>query len=160
MRELNTLLQEKLSKSHKTAFLGVGSVLRSDDGVGMYLIEQLSTQLKKDQFLLLAGSTAPENFTGVIKDFAPDLLLVIDAAELGLPVGEIRLIDPEEIEGLTFSTHMLPLSFMFQYLSMEIDCEILCIGIQPQSTEQGFIVCEEVKKAAEHLSKILCDALR
>lgn len=160
MRELNTLLQKKLSKSHKTAILGVGSVLRSDDGVGMYLIEQLSTKIKNDQFLMIAGSTAPENFTGVIKDFAPDLLLVIDAAQLGLPVGEIRLIDPEEIEGLTFSTHMLPLSIMFKYLSLEIDCEIICIGIQPQNTEHGFTLCEEVRKAAEHLSEILCGALR
>lgn len=160
MKELSTLLHEKLSKSQKTAILGVGSVLRSDDGVGMYLIEQLSKRIKSDRFLMIAGSTAPENFTGVIKEFAPDLLLVIDAAQLGLPIGEIRFIDPEEIEGLTFSTHMLPLPIMFQYLALEIDCEIICIGIQPQTTEQGFIICEEVKRAAEHLTGIFCSVLQ
>lgn len=156
MRELNRELQEKIKKARKTAILGVGSVLRSDDGVGMYIIEQLEQRLKKDQLILLAGSTAPENFTGVIKEFAPDMLIVIDAAQLGLPVGEIRIIDSDEIEGMTFSTHMLPLSIMFKYLLMEIDCEILCIGIQPQNTDQGFGLCNGVQQAAEHLTGILC----
>jgi len=156
MRELNMLLQEKLLKNQKTAILGVGSVLRSDDGVGMYLIEQLEKRIKHDQLILLGGSTAPENFTGVIKEFAPDILLVVDAAQLGLPVGEIRVIDSDEIEGMTFSTHMLPLSIMFKYLQMEIDCEIICIGIQPQNTDQGFNLCEEVQEAAEYLTEILC----
>lgn len=157
MRELNGVLQEKINRNQKTAILGVGSVLRSDDGVGMYIIEQLEQRLKNDQMILLAGSTAPENFTGVIKEFAPDLLLVIDAAQLGLPVGQIRIIDSDEIEGMTFSTHMLPLSIMFKYLQMEIDCEILCIGIQPQNTDQGFGFCKEVQRAADHLTGILCN---
>jgi len=151
------LLQEKLLKNQKTAILGVGSVLRSDDGVGMYLIEQLEKRIKHDQFILLGGSTAPENFTGVIKEFAPDILLVVDAAQLGLHVGEIRVIDSDEIEGMTFSTHMLPLSIMFKYLLMEIDCEIICIGIQPQNTDQGFGLCEEVQHAADYLSEIICN---
>lgn len=153
-------LSDKLRCSKNIAIMGVGSVLRSDDGVGMFVVELLSKKVIHDDILLLAGSTAPENFTGVIKEFNPDLLIVIDAAQMGLPVGEIKIIDPAEIEGMTFSTHMLPLNIMFQYLNLEISCEIVCIGIQPDNTDQGFEICQQVQDSAQVLAKNLCDWLK
>ena len=105
--------------------MGVGSVLRSDDGAGMYIIELLETDIQQEDVLFIAGSTAPENFTGVIKDFAPDRLFIIDAAYMGLPVGEAGVIETVDIAGMSFSTHMLPLSVMLDYLALETGCEVI-----------------------------------
>lgn len=146
--------------------MGVGSVLRNDDGAGMYFIEKLEnavhpadTASRRENILCIAGSSAPENFTGVIKDFAPDRLFIVDAAAMGLPVGEIGVIDASEIKGMSFSTHMLPLSVMLAYIEMEAGCEVICIGIQPENTQQGLTICDEVQRGADLLVKMFCDVL-
>jgi hydrogenase 3 maturation protease len=132
--------------------MGVGSELRNDDAAGMYLIKKLKKSIKRNDILFIGGGTAPENFTGVIKNFKPDKLIVIDAARMDIPVGEIRLLEAKEIGGLTFSTHMLPLPIMLNYLELEINCRVTCIGIQPKNTEQGFTMCEEVTASVDKLA--------
>lgn len=155
---LEAFIKEKTAESKKIAIMGVGSILRSDDGAGMYLIEQLQEQ-QSDNLLLIGGSTAPENFTGVIKDFKPDKLFIVDAAQMNLPVGEIRVLDTDDINGLSFSTHMLPMPVMLQFLKLESNCEIICIGIQPENTEFGFEMCEKVKSAVESLARLFKEAI-
>jgi hydrogenase 3 maturation protease len=156
---LQDFLTEKIQPGEKTAIMGVGSVLRSDDGAGSYFIERLTAEIQSDDLLLISGSTAPENFTGVIKSFAPKRLFIVDAAHMELPAGEIRILETAKIGGMSFSTHMLPLPIMLKYLELETGCEVICIGIQPKSTEQGFSMCEEVRSGAERLANMFYKAL-
>ncbi|HBE13024.1 MAG TPA: hydrogenase maturation protease, partial [Clostridiales bacterium] len=101
---LQLWMQEKIGNGKKIAILGVGSELRADDAAGMYLIALLSSSLQDEPVLLIGGSTAPENFTGVIKDYSPDVLLIVDAAHMDATPGEIRILDTKNIGGLSFST--------------------------------------------------------
>ncbi|HOJ49088.1 MAG TPA: hydrogenase maturation peptidase HycI [Bacillota bacterium] len=157
---LASFITEKTAAHKKIAVLGVGSVLRSDDAAGMYLIEKLQELANSENLLLIAGSTAPENFTGVIKDFDPDILFIVDAAKMGLEPGEIRVLDTDDAGGLSFSTHMLPLPVMLRFLQREAGCEIVCIGIQPQSTEFGSEMSEAVKSAVESLAQTFAQSFR
>ncbi len=124
----------------------------------MRLIEILQERVQSDDVLLIAGSTAPENFTGVIKDFKPDLLIITDAARIGLSPGEAAVIPLSEITGASFSTHMLPLSVMLNYLEAEISCETVFIGIQPRSTDQGMEICDEVCRCVQKLADEFTEA--
>jgi hydrogenase 3 maturation protease len=81
------------------------------------------------------GGVAPENLTGEIKRFKPELLLIIDALDMGLEPGEVRIISVDEIDGVSFSTHILPLPIIMDYLAREIGCETLLLGIQITSLE-------------------------
>lgn len=157
---LESFINDKIVPNTKIAVMGVGSVLRSDDGAGMYLIEKLQELTNSKNLLLIAGSTAPENFTGVIKNFKPDVLFIVDAAKMDLDAGEIRVLDADDINGLSFSTHMLPLPVMLQFLRIETDCEVVCIGIQPESTEFGSEMCEQVKSAVESLAQLIAKAVK
>lgn len=160
MNELCTYIKQKTAKGQKIAIMGIGSVLRSDDGAGMYCIGILQSKLENyDNLLLIQASTAPENFTGVIKSFEPNRLFIVDAAHMGLSPGKIRIINMADITGVSFSTHMLPLPVMLKYLELETACEIICIGIEPKSTEQGFEICDEVRKGAETLAEIFAESL-
>lgn len=159
MRELPRCINSVLPKDKKIAIMGIGSELRNDDAAGMCLIEKLRAAINREDVIFIGGGTAPENFTGVIKDFQPDRLVIIDAAHMGLPTGEIRLLESDEIGGLSFSTHMLPLPIMLKYLELELNCHVICIGIQPKNTEQGFTMCEDVAKAVDKLSSIFYEAL-
>lgn len=159
MTDMLSYLKEMIPKGQRTAVMGVGSVLRCDDGAGMYFIEQLESRIQLENILLIAGSSAPENFTGVIKDFKPDILFIVDAAFMGLPVGETKVIEKTDIDGMGFSTHMLPLSVMLSYLALETGCGAVCIGIQPKNTDQGFEICGEVRRSAEKLAVTFAEAI-
>jgi len=142
----------------KNYLLQLAVVVLSSDGVGIYFIEQLSRTVQqdnmlRDNILLIAGSTAPENFTGEIKTFTPSTLFIVDAACMGLTPGETKIIPASDISGVSFSTHMMPLSVLLNYLEAEIGCNVVFIGIQPESTEPGFSISEDVKKGAELLAK-------
>lgn len=146
-------MQANIKPGWKIAVLGIGSTLRSDDAAGMYFIELLEKLVKKENVLLLAGSTAPENFTGVLKNFAPDKLFIVDAAYIGLLPGKARIVPAADISGVSFSTHMLPLPVMLKYLASEMRCDVIFMGIQPVCTEQGFRMDDAVKMGTERLAE-------
>ena len=41
-------------------------------------------------FLCLSAGAAPENCTGLLRRFRPDLVLLVDAAEMGEAAGAVR----------------------------------------------------------------------
>ena len=147
-------------KSSRVAVLGVGSELCRDDGAGLYAVREIKKQPGSERLLLLCGESAPENFTGVIKSFKPDVLFIIDAAYMDLPAGSVQLLPYERAAGLSFSTHMLPLPIMLNYLEAEVGCETLFIGVQPRSTEQGLGMSAEVKAGVRRLAECSGDAFR
>lgn len=158
--EIRDCLRKNIQPGQKYAILGIGSTLRSDDAAGMYFIELFGELVQRDDVLLIAGSTAPENFTGVIKDFAPDKLFIVDAAHMGLLPGETKMVPACDIAGVSFSTHMLPLPVMLKYLESEACCDVIFIGIQPKCTDQGFSMSDEVKKGTKRLVEKFYDAFK
>lgn len=158
--DIRDCLKHNIQHGQKYAVLGIGSQLRSDDAAGMYFIELLSGLVQQDDVLLIAGSTAPENFTGIIKNFAPDKLFIVDAAHMELLPGETKVVPACDIGGVSFSTHMLPLSVMLKYVEYESGCDVLFIGIQPKCTDQGFCMSDEVKKGTERLVEDFYDAFK
>lgn len=140
--------------------MGVGSVLCRDDGAGLFAIDEIKKQPESERLLLLKGESAPENFTGVIKNFAPDALFIIDAAYMDMPAGSVQLLPYEKAAGLSFSTHMLPLPLMMDYIAAECGCRCYVIGIQPENTEQGIGVSPRVREGARLLAKLFGEALK
>jgi hydrogenase 3 maturation protease len=150
-------LESHMKGGRKYAIMGVGSALRSDDAAGLYLISLLKPLARRPDVLLVSGSTAPENFTGVIKAFQPDKLFIIDAAHMGLKPGETRGISAGDIALCSLTTHMLPLPVMMKYLENEIDCEMILIGIQPGDTSQGLQISRIVRKGVRRLADDFLD---
>jgi hydrogenase 3 maturation protease len=110
----------------------VGSDLRGDDVAGVLVARRLAScaaRTGSDRVAAYAGGAAPENFTGEIVRFRPDLVVLVDAAHLGLEPGAVEVIDAERVGGLSFSTHMLPVPIFLDYLHKTIGCRSLVIGI-------------------------------
>ena len=72
-------LQKKID-GKKVLLLGVGNRLRGDDGVGSYLVKRLQ---KKMKIPLIDASDVPENYIGPIENSGANLVLVVDAADIG-----------------------------------------------------------------------------
>ncbi|MBN1169960.1 hydrogenase 3 maturation endopeptidase HyCI [Candidatus Micrarchaeota archaeon] len=123
--------------------LGVGNSGRGDDGIGIYILEKLNTKYK-----LQCGSV-PENFTGKIRRAGPKRILIIDAVDFGGKPGETILTEAERAEGLTLTTHSLPLSLLCRMLP---ESKIYILGIQPESFEK---MTEKVKSSGDYIVKHL-----
>jgi hydrogenase 3 maturation protease len=133
-----------------TLILCIGNQEGGDDGIGPYIAQRLKNDSSPD--MVLDCGTIPENYTGVIKRHKPKTLILIDAAEMGLPAGEMRIIPREKLGTMHLSTHGIPLSVFIQYLEKEVP-RIIFIGIQPE-TLQGKM-SNPVKKSGEELIRLL-----
>ncbi len=132
--------------------MGVGNELRGDDAVGLYIAEKF----KKDGWYVITAGQVPEDFTSEIKKLRPELLVIVDAALMGLEPGEFRIVPPEKIPKVAFSTHGMPLSFLINYLEDYVG-KIILIGIEPRQMDFGKEMTPEVREGAKNLLKIIMD---
>ncbi|HSL41829.1 MAG TPA: hydrogenase 3 maturation endopeptidase HyCI [Anaerolineales bacterium] len=158
-QSLNLLLSRltaELSGLPRIAIVGVGNSFRCDDAAGMLVAHALQeSALGMDNLLILAAGHAPENRTAELCKFAPDLVLFVDAADMGEQPGAIQLIPEEFIDGMSASTHSLPLSILSHYLALELNCHVILLGIQPGSNEIGETVHADVLQAVDEVVQSL-----
>ncbi len=156
---LETILRNKLKTAKKVVLLGVGSDLRGDDAAGMLVAGRLqrlpSNSGLKRRLKVLFGATAPENMTGEVRRFKPTHVIIVDAAQMRRRSGAIEVIEPDSIEGITFTTHQLPMNILARYLNSELGCEVIFIGIQPKTLKFGKSVSREVKTSVSKLATII-----
>jgi len=134
----------------ETLIMCIGNRDGGDDGIGPYIADILKKKENNDA--VLDCGTTPENYTAVVKQKKPRTLILIDAAEMNLLAGAIRIIPKEKLGTMHISTHGIPLRLLIQYLEKEVE-HIILIGIQP-ATMKGTL-STEMKKSADHLIEIL-----
>lgn len=159
MQNLKTVLKKKFKDAKRIAVLGIGSSLRSDDAAGLLVTEELK-KIRDPKLKVFFGSTAPENLTGEIIKYGPSHIIIIDSVDMDQKPGSILLADPQEVDGISFYSHMLPIKMTIDYLLESIKCEIVIIGIQPKSLEFGETVSEEVKKSTAQIADIIRQTLQ
>jgi hydrogenase 3 maturation protease len=158
---LRQLLNQSPVKA-RIAIVGIGNTLRSDDAAGIFVARALTSSrsiLDPKIVLVIDAGHAPENRTGDLRRFAPKMILLIDAADMGELPGTIRWIEMDQLDGMSASTHTLPLSMLAKYLTLELNCPIVLLGIQPKSNEVGEIVSTEVKGAIREIVEDLIHML-
>jgi len=136
-----------------TLIITIGNNLRSDDGVGPF-IAQNSSKLKTGLVLLNAGEK-PENIIDEAVEKKPSRVIIIDAANFGGTVGEVKVIDSEHIPNTTLSTHTFPLKVIAKLLETDCQAPVHFLGIQPQSVELGENLSAEVKAAANEIINLI-----
>lgn len=137
----------------RVAVMCVGSVLCGDDAAGMLLAPLIRPAAEKAGALVAECSTAPENFSGVVREYRPDTLFLVDAARMGLEPGGVRVVPEEEIAGVSVSTHMMPLKFLIGYLKRLTGCSCALIGVQPGCCEPAASPSPEVERAVASLAE-------
>ena len=143
----------------KTIFLCIGNDMRGDDGIGPLIAKNLEKLFKnKSELLVINAETVPENYTGLIRKEMPSHIIFIDAVEMNMNPGSIKLVKYDQIAEYNISTHAMPLSFMIKYLESFTDAKMLLIGIQPKNMEMSNPVSEEVKSGVEELTRIINDS--
>lgn len=144
-----------LAEKKKVVVAGIGNPIRTDDYVGLNIVEKLKGKLP-ETVLLLEAETVPESYLLDIEDFHPSHVLLIDAAFLRLEPGEASLLEAEKIADYSaITTHLIPLRIFCDYIKRATGAKIALLLIEPKSMEFGEGLTAEVHGAAERLTRIL-----
>jgi len=130
--------------------LGIGNPLLGDDGAGNYV----AGLVKDPGWKVFDCGTIPENFTGKVRELHPEILVLVDAADMKISPGEFRVVQPENIADVAFGTHALPIRVLIEYLTPDAG-RILFIGIQPERVDMGAPLSERVRKGARRLVRLI-----
>lgn len=137
-----------------TAVLGLGSLIQSDDGVGVYALRQLvqDPRLSSSAELIEGGTKG--------LDLLPYLqgahrLLILDAVDVGAVPGTVVRLAGEDLNGLPGqgSAHELAVADLLvalRLLGQEPE-EIVLLGVQPETTGLGTSLSPTVEAALPEL---------
>lgn len=125
----------------KTLILGVGNPFRRDDGIGPAVIQRLQADNNLPNGVdVRDGGTDGLALLDYMQGY--DRVLIVDAVDMGLTPGEIRIFSPEEatlhINADALSTHgfgVAEVVALMERLDMRLDLKIL--GIQAQDVAFG-----------------------
>jgi hydrogenase 3 maturation protease len=157
--EIERELENWFADAKKVVVAGIGNPIRSDDYVGLNIVEKLKGKLR-ETVCLLECETVPESYLLDIEEFNPTHVLLIDAAFLGLNPGEVSLVDAEKISDFSaITTHLLPLRIFCEYVKQATGAKIALLLIEPKSMEFCEGLTAEAQAAAERLTKVLIDLL-
>lgn len=134
----------------RNLLLGIGNTLRRDDGVGSYV----AASFNRPGWKTADCGTAPENFSGMVREEHPDILVLVDAADMGLDPGAFSIIPKERIRDVGLGTHQLSLDIFIDFLG-DAAGRILLVGIQPEIVETGEGLSPAVREGADTLIRIL-----
>jgi hydrogenase 3 maturation protease len=149
-------LSSFLTDCERLIVLGVGNELKSDDGVGPFIIKRLKSEgIENENLLLIDAKTVPENFTGKIRKESPTHLIIVDACLMGSNPGDMRIVDKNDFASIGISTHSMSLSFFVRYLEKDTEIRIVFVGIEPKTMDWGEKPTPEVEKSADEFIKAL-----
>ena len=129
-------LQERIA-SKNVLLLGVGNRARGDDGIGSYLVRRLHKKIN----------------IPTIEASGVDLVLIVDAADMGVSAGEFSLLELDELKQMGVSTHTANLSLLFKIIPQKKRPYGLLIAVQPGSTS-GNILSTEARNALDGLEHL------
>ena len=131
----------------KKAILCIGNPMRGDDDVGNEVGRIVEQELK--EWKVFFGQDVPENEFSAVREFSPDILIVVDAMS-GFDEDKIEFFDLSDDRDYIYSTHNLPTPVLLSYLR-KICPKTLFLGISVLlenvlDFEEG--LSEQAKKSA------------
>lgn len=132
-----------------TVILCIGNKDGGDDSIGPYIAGHYTPT--KSQYII-DGGTTPENYTSIIRQQQPKQVIIIDAIDMQLPTGEIRIVPDYLIGVMHISTHSTPVSVLIKYIKTMVQ-NVILIGIQPQRLNG--LLTTKVQKSGDLLITLL-----
>jgi len=129
-------------------FIGIGNVLKSDDGVGVEISNHL---LDRGKIRSLTVEVSIENYIGKINSMAPERIVLVDCMDIGSSPGSYRLMSLENVEDQTFNTHNISLGRFGEFIPFPT----YILGIQPQTLEFGDRLSPTVQHTADKLIQLI-----
>ncbi len=148
MKAFKELLKLIAGHKKRILFVGIGNVLRCDDGAGVYIVNHI---MESRYITKLLVEVSLENYVSRINKEKPDLLVLVDCIDFGREPGFAGLLVPEETFETTVNTHNLTLRRVTEFFDMPV----FILGIQPSCLEVGEDLTPRVKESADNLIRLI-----
>jgi len=140
----------------KTVIIGVGSILRGDDGVGPRVIDEMEKMSLPEGVSLYSGDISGLDLLKILPAYSR--AIIVDAADMGLEPGDSRVFSPKEIKKSEFndsySTHgMALLETLTLAEKLDMETVITIVGVQPGNTGYDLELSEPVKTKIPQIIK-------
>ncbi|MFZ2341092.1 MAG: hydrogenase maturation protease [Bacteroidales bacterium] len=132
----------------KILFVGIGNVLKQDDGAGVYISNRI---VERDNIGTLTVEVSIENYIGKINSLNPDILVLIDCMYTGSPPGSAVFLPVERVIDLTFNTHNISLKNIASFFT----AEVFILGIQPVSIDFGENISYLVRIVSDEIINLI-----
>ena len=140
----------------KAVIVGIGNVMKGDDGFGPALIEKLKGTVRAT---CIDAGTSLENYTAVIARENPDTVLLVDAVHMDLPSGKYEILESKDIVKSGFTTHDISPRMFIEYLENQTKANIFLLGVQPEHVSFGEEMSDGVKRAVKEVSQLIREAI-
>lgn len=140
-------------KGKRFGVIGVGNVLKGDDGAGPALVALLAS--RAGRFPYVDACEVPENYGGWVAKQGLEVAVFVDAVDFGGAPGEWRVIPFEDLLHSASSTHRLSLHFLIRYLTEQWKGDPVLVGVQPKSLKLGDGLSAEVEEGLGSLAEAL-----
>jgi len=152
----------------KTAIMGFGNPVRSDDGIGCYVIEQLQKKgLESDDLSLFDMGTGA--FEVLFKLIGHERIIIVDAViNTGEPVGTLYKVPAQEIESAIIDDPMVflhsikwdqALSYAKKIMRENYPENITVYLISVDNTRLEIELSDEVKQAGDKVVDYILEEL-
>jgi len=158
IQKVTEFLQKNVPLDGRIVIIGIGNNQRQDDEAGLLVVQNLIAEIKDvpGNYYLIEGIGPPQYYIHEINDWKPTHLLMIDAADLGLPPGSIRIIDKKYLSRAALSSHTLSKNTLLDFLiSFNPELKIYILAIQAESIMIDEKMTENVSSSVKELTKIL-----
>ncbi|MDE3134964.1 MAG: HyaD/HybD family hydrogenase maturation endopeptidase [Acidobacteriota bacterium] len=144
----------EFSPKTKTVVVGIGNLIRTDDGFGLHALERLRRDPRVPAGVtFIDGGTYGLELLTCISDSTH--LLLLDAIDVGEPPGTVVRMANEELRGLpgAASVHQVGLADLLAMLPLVSTTarEIVLLGVSPLSTDWGTDLSAPVAAALDAL---------
>jgi len=140
----------------RTCLVGIGNPLRSDDRVGVYLVEQTQASLPLGKLETLNAEDILESYVFQLAESACENVVLVDALEAGAEPGSLFLGVLDDLEDLPAdcSTHRLCLGLAGRLLERQ-GKRVFILGITPENIDFGTSMSSPVKATADWLVHLI-----
>lgn len=148
----------------RVTVLGLGNILLSDEGVGVYAAAALSERfIFSPSVDIIDGGTMGLDLLPLFQD--RDRILIIDAVDFGKDPGHIGIVEGDAIRSVLntkLSVHHIGLADLLftAKLTREDPLELCLIGIQPHSLETGVNMTAHISGQFDNILKIIVHKLK
>ena len=139
-------LAEILENANNLLFVGVGNVLKKDDGAGVAISRQI---IERPHIRALTVEVSIENYIGKINSMDPEQMVILDCMELGSEPGNTRLIEIDQVEDNTYNTHNISLGRLGEFFKFPT----YVLGIQPGNISFGEGLTPAVQESVNRIVK-------
>ncbi|HUT63815.1 MAG TPA: HyaD/HybD family hydrogenase maturation endopeptidase, partial [Anaerolineae bacterium] len=143
--------------------LGLGNILLKDEGVGVWIAEEIARRSLPDNVEIIDGGTAGLDILTSMKDV--DKLIIIDALQGNEKPGTVYRLHPEDVPAPSDSYVSVHQMNILEGLSIaqktgNAPQETVIIGVEPEEMDWGLGVTPDIKQKFPEIIDIVLEEVK